>query len=319
MAMQELILAAVQWPLGSTFAVIWAFLFCATVVVYGAFRAPVTSRGIELRERVRTWWWIVAIATAAIAAGAAAAILLVAALSFLAFREFHSVVPVRPADRVILGLAYAAIPVQYYFIWTQWYGMFSIFVPVYAFTLMTAATVLVGETRGFIRSNATLHWALLLTVYNLSHLAFLTVLPLEHGVAAGGLGLMLFVLVVVQFNDVAQFMWGHMLGRTPIVPAVSPSKTWEGFLGGIVTSMLLAIILAPRLTPFNTPAAALLGMTLSICGFFGDVTLSAVKRDLGLKDTGTILRGHGGILDRVDSLTLAAPIAFHIIRYFYGA
>jgi phosphatidate cytidylyltransferase len=130
---------------------------------------------------------------------------------------------------------------------------------------------------------------------------------------------MLFVLVVVQFNDVAQFIWGHMLGRTPIVPAVSPSKTWEGFLGGIVTSMLLAIILAPRLTPFNTLAAALLGMTLSICGFFGDVTLSAVKRDLGLKDTGTILRGHGGILDRVDSLTLAAPIAFHIIRYVYGA
>jgi phosphatidate cytidylyltransferase len=317
--MQELILAPLQWPLGPTFVIIWAFLLCATVFVHAAFPPPLTSRGVELRDRIRTWWWIVAIVSAAVAAGTTATILLFAVLSFLGFREFYSVVPVRPADRVILGLAYAAIPVQYYFIWTQWYGMFSIFVPVYAFTLITAATVAVGETRGFIRSNATLHWALLLTVYNPSHLAFLVVLPLQHGVSAGGLGLMLFILVIVQFNDVAQFIWGRMLGRTPIVPAVSPSKTWEGFVGGVVTSLVLAIILAPRLTPFNTPAAAVIGIVLSVCGFLGDVALSAVKRDLGLKDTGTSLRGHGGILDRVDSLTLAAPIAFHIIRYFYGA
>jgi phosphatidate cytidylyltransferase len=319
MAMQELILAPLQWPLGSTFAAVWTFLLGATGFVYAAFRPPLTSRGIELRDRIHTWWWIVAIVTAAIAAGNAAAILLVAALSFLAFREFHSVVPIRPADRVVLGLAYVAIPVQYHFVWTQWYGMFSIFVPVYAFTLLTSATVFVGETRGFIRSNATLHWALLLTVYNLSHLAFLVVLPLERSAAAGGLGLLLFVLVVVQFNDVAQFIWGRLLGRTRIVPAVSPGKTWEGFLGGVATSVLLAILIAPRLTPFSTLAAALIGVALSVCGFLGDVTLSAVKRDLGLKDTGTSLRGHGGILDRLDSLTLAAPIGFHIIRYFYGA
>jgi phosphatidate cytidylyltransferase len=220
---------------------------------------------------------------------------------------------------VILALAYLAIPVQYYFTWTRWYAMFSIFVPVYAFSLLTAATVLTGETRGFIRSNATLHWALMLTVYNISHLAFLLVLPLKHSVAAGGLGLFLFVLVVVELNDVAQFIWGRLLGRRRIVPSVSPGKTWEGFLGGVVTSMLLAVLIAPRLTPFSSVAAALIGLVLSVCGFLGDVTLSAVKRDLGLKDTGTSLPGHGGILDRLDSLTLAAPIGFHIIRYFYGA
>jgi phosphatidate cytidylyltransferase len=310
---------ALQWPLGSTFAAIWIFLLGAAAFVHAAFRPPLTSRAIELRDRVRTWWWIIAIVTAAFAAGATASILLVAALSFLTFREFHSVVPVRPADRVILGLAYLAIPIQYYFVWTQWYGMFSIFVPVYAFTLLTTATVLVGETRGFIRSNATLHWALLLTVYNISHLAFLIVLPLEHAVPAGGLGLLLFVLVVVQFNDVAQFIWGRLLGRRRIVPSVSPGKTWEGFLGGGATSMLLAVILAPHLTPFSSLAAASIGLILAVCGFLGDVTLSAVKRDLGLKDTGKALRGHGGILDRVDSLTLAAPIGFHVIRYFYGA
>jgi phosphatidate cytidylyltransferase len=317
--MQDLISALWQSPLASTFAVIWAFLLCATVFVWAAFRPPLTGRGVEIRDRVRTWWWIIAVVTAAIAAGATAAILLIAALSFLAFREFHSVVPVRPADRVILGLAYVAIPVQYYFVWTQWYGMFSIFVPVYAVTILTAATVFVGETRGFIRSNATLHWALLLTVYNLSHLAFLVVLPLAQSTYAGGLGLLLFVLVVVQFNDVAQFIWGRLVGRTRIVPAVSPSKTWEGFVGGAATSVFLAVVLARHLTPFSPLGAALIGLALAVCGFVGDVTLSAVKRDLGLKDTGASLRGHGGFLDRLDSLTLAAPIGFHIIRYFYGA
>jgi phosphatidate cytidylyltransferase len=315
----KLIFAPLQWPLGPAFAAIWIFLLGATGFVYAAYRPPLTGRAIELRDRVQTWWLIIAIVTAAFAAGATAFILLVAALSFLAFRELHSVVPVRPADRVILALAYLAIPVQYYFVWTQWYGMFSISVPVYAFTLLTAATVLVGETRGFIRSNATLHWALLLTVYNISHLAFLIVLPLAHSVPAGGLGLLLFVLAVVQFNDVAQFIWGRLLGRRRIVPSVSPGKTWEGFIGGAATSMLLAVLLAPQLTPFSPLAAALIGLALSVCGFLGDVTLSAVKRDLGLKDTGKALRGHGGILDRVDSLTLAAPIGFHIIRYFYGA
>jgi phosphatidate cytidylyltransferase len=317
--MQELISAALQWPLGPAFAAIWAFLLGATGIVHAAFRPPLTDRATELRDRIRTWWLIIAIVTAACAAGPGAAILLVAGLSFLAFRELHSVVPVRPADRVVLTLAYLAIPVQYYFVWTQWYGMFSIFAPVYAVTLLTAATVLVGETRGFIRSNATLHWALLLTVYNISHLGFLVVLPLEHTVPAGGLGLLLFVLVVVQFNDVAQFVWGRLFGRARIVPTVSPGKTWEGFIGGAATSMLLAVVIAPSLTPFSPVAAAPIGLALAVCGFLGDVTLSAVKRDLGLKDTGTALRGHGGILDRVDSLTLAAPIGFHIIRYFYGA
>jgi phosphatidate cytidylyltransferase len=317
--MQDMISDLSQSPVALTLGAVWAFLLAATVFVHAAFRPPLTSRGVELRDRVHTWWWIVAIVTAAIAAGPATAILLVAALSFLAFREFHSVVPVRPADRVILGLAYIAIPVQYYFVWTQWYGMFSIFVPVYAVTLLTAATVFAGETRGFIRSNATLHWALLLTVYNLSHLAFLVVLPVERSAAAGGLGLLLFILVVVQFNDVAQFIWGRLAGRTPIVPAVSPGKTWEGFLGGAATSVLLAVVLAPHLTPFSPPAAALIGLALSVCGFVGDVTLSAVKRDLGIKDTGASLRGHGGFLDRLDSLMLAAPIGFHVIRYFYGA
>jgi phosphatidate cytidylyltransferase len=316
--MAALILAPLSSPLAYPLAALWAFLAGATGLVHGFFRRPLALRA-ELTARIRTWWWITAAVTAAVVLGSWTSILLIAALSFVAFRELNSVVPARQADRVILGLAYLAIPVQYVWVAMGWYPMFSIFVPVYACTLVTAAAVLAGETRGFIRASATVQWAMLLTVYNLSHLGFLAVLPLTHTAPAGGPGLLLFVLLVVQLNDVAQFVWGRCLGGRRIIPAVSPGKTWAGFLGGLLTSIAVSVLLAPLLTPFAPGAAAALGSVLAVCGFLGDVTLSAVKRDLGLKDTGTSLKGHGGILDRADSLTLAAPIGFHIIRYFYGS
>ena len=306
-------------PLALALSLIWGVLLSATGTVALVARHCSAGLGSELKARTRTWWWIVALATAALVLGEKPTILFAAALSFLAFREFHSVAPIRRADRAVLGLAYLAIPVQYWLVWTGWYGLFAIFVPVYAFALLSASAVMAGETRGFIRANATLHWALMLTVYNLSHLAFLIVLPLEQAAPAGGLGLVLYVVALVQLNDVAQYVWGRLCGRTAITPSVSPGKTWEGLLGGLATTAALSVLIAPVLTPFAPGAALLLGALLAILGFFGDVTLSAVKRDLGIKDTGAALPGHGGILDRLDSLTLAAPVVFHVIRYFYGA
>jgi phosphatidate cytidylyltransferase len=308
--------ALIAGALAAPLAGMWGLLGAATGLVHVIPRA---ARQGELKDRIHTWWWIALPVSAAIALGPSASILLVAILSFLAFRELHSVVPLRRADRVLLALAYLALPLQYCWVWLRWYAMFSIFVPVYVCTLLTVAAVCIGETRGFIRAISTLQWALLLTVYNLSHLAFLAVLPLKQAAPAGGPGLLLFVLLVVQLNDVAQFIWGRLLGRRRIVPAVSPGKTWAGFCGGVLTSMGLAVLLAPWLTPFAPAAAAGLGALLSVCGFLGDVTVSAVKRDLGLKDSGSCLKGHGGILDRLDSLTLAGPLGFHVIRWFYGS
>lgn len=306
-------------PVLGPLAAVWALLAAATggVRLFGHRLSERLAR--ELGDRVRGWWWIVGLLSPALLAGPKASILFVAAVSALAFREFHAIVPIRRADRVLLGLAYLAIPAQYALVWTGWYGLFAIFLPVYGFAVLAASAVAAGETRGFIRAASTLQWALMLTVYNVSHLAFLAVLPLAQPAAAGGVGLLFFVAVLIQANDVAQYVWGRCLGRHKIVPRVSPGKTWEGFLGGLGTTALLAVALAPWLTPFATPAAFGLGAMLAALGFAGDVTLSAVKRDLGLKDTGTLLPGHGGILDRVDSLVLAAPVAFHVIRFFYGA
>jgi phosphatidate cytidylyltransferase len=143
------------------------------------------------------------------------------------------------------------------------------------------------------------------------------VLPDEAQPGPGGAGLVLTLLILTQGNDVAQYCWGRMLGRRRIAPSVSPNKTVEGFLGGLLTTIVVAALLAPLLTPMPWTMALWVGALLAVMGFLGDLSVSAVKRDIGLKDTGNLIPGHGGILDRIDSLMFTAPLMFHIMRYFY--
>jgi phosphatidate cytidylyltransferase len=217
----------------------------------------------------------------------------------------------------VLFWAYVTVPLQYYWVGTGWYGMFIIFIPVYAFLFLPMRMVIVGETRQFLHAAGALHWGLMTTVFSLSHLAFLLALPEDKNPAGGGAGLVLFLVFLTEFNDVAQYVWGKSLGRHKIIPKVSPNKTWEGFLGGVATSVLSAWLLAPWLTPLNLQDALIVGVMIPLAGFVGDVVISAVKRDIGVKDAGSLLPGHGGILDRVDSLTYTAPLFFHFLRYFY--
>ena len=127
--------------------------------------------------------------------------------------------------------------------------------------------------------------------------------------------MVLYLVFLTQFNDVAQFLWGKTLGRHKVVPSVSPGKTVEGLLGGLGTTIVLAVVLAPHLTPFTIGWAAWAGVIIGLSGFIGDVVISALKRDLGVKDSGDLLPGHGGILDRIDSLTYTAPLFFHFVYY----
>lgn len=312
------LLAAVPAALAVALAAVWAVLAVATAAVFAVVRRGGPS-ATELLARTRTWWWIVALVSLALLAGPTATAILFAVASFLSLREYLSIVPIRRVDRMAILLAYLAIPLQYLLVDDGWYGLFAVFIPVYMTAAIAVRLVLAGETKGFIRSAGTLQWGLFLTVYNLSHLAFLTRLETAVPLPAGGAGLLLFVLVVVQSNDVAQYLWGKLLGRRPITPSVSPNKTWEGFLGGMATTMAVATLLAPWLTPFPAWQAVIAGAGLAVLGFAGDVTVSAVKRDLGLKDTGAVLPGHGGMLDRLDSLVFAAPVFLHLVRYLYGA
>ena len=173
--------------------------------------------------------------------------------------------------------------------------------------------VLVGETKGFLKAVGTLHWGLMLTLYTIGHLSFMVVLPDE----TTGEGLVLFVLLLTQLNDVSQYIFGKLFGKHKALPKVSPNKTNEGLLGGIVISILLSVTVGQLLTPMSWWLALITGFLLSVVGFVGDVTISALKRDLGIKDSSSFIPGHGGVLDRIDSLTYTAPLFFHIIRYVY--
>jgi phosphatidate cytidylyltransferase len=272
----------------------------------------------ELKARVRSWWWIIGLLSFAFLLGTTPAIIFLGFVAFLAFKEFLSLLPTKRAYRAVLLVAYLAIPIQFYWAVQSYYGFFVIFIPVYMLLAVPFAMLMTGTTEGFIKSASTLQWGLMLTVYNTSHLAFLFVLPLNVATPAGGGGLLVYLLFLTQFNDVAQYLWGKLAGRNKIMPSISPNKTWEGFLGGFATTIALALLLAPWLTPFDTWLALSAGALIASLGFIGDVTISALKRDLGIKDTGAMLPGHGGILDRIDSLTFAAPLFLHYTRFFFG-
>ncbi|HPY40158.1 MAG TPA: phosphatidate cytidylyltransferase [Thiolinea sp.] len=268
----------------------------------------------ELKKRINSWWWMIGILFICLAVSTTTAIILFAFISFLALKEFFSIVPLRLNDRRVVFLAYLAIPLQYYWVGIGWYGMFIIFIPVYVFLLLPMRMVLIGETKGFIQSAGVIHWATMLTVYCISHVAYLLVLP-EKNPQAGGLGLVIFILFMTELNDISQYISGKLFGKHKIIPKVSPNKTWEGFIGGLVCISLLATVIAPWLTPLNAGQGFGAGVLISCAGFIGDVVISSVKRDLAIKDSGTLIPGHGGILDRLDSLIYTAPLFFHYCYY----
>jgi phosphatidate cytidylyltransferase len=268
----------------------------------------------ELRLRIQSWWWIVALLFLVLVVGQTTSIVFFGFLSFLALKEFLSIVPTRLTDRRVIFWAYLAIPLQYYWVNMGWYGMFIIFIPVYVFLFLPMRMVLIGDTTGFIRSAGILHWAVMLMVFSLSHIAYLLTLPVNN-LEAGNIGLVLFLLFMTQFNDVCQYIWGKLLGKHKIIPKVSPNKTWEGFIGGFLTVTICAGFVAPLLTPLTFEQGLGAGAIIGIAGFLGDVVLSSVKRDLQIKDSGTLIPGHGGILDRMDSIIYTAPLFFHYLYY----
>jgi phosphatidate cytidylyltransferase len=271
----------------------------------------------ELRLRIQSWWVMVGVFSIGIAVSRTLSLVFFAFVSFLALREYFSLIPTRRVDRQVIFWAYLTIPAQYVLIGYEWYGMFIILIPVYAFLLAPMRMVLAGETANFVRAVGTLHWGLMAMVFAISHIAYLLVLPAEVNPGAGGAGLVLFLVFLTQFNDVAQYLWGKTLGRHKVVPKVSPGKTVEGLVGGLVTTTALAWLLGGWLTPHNQWQSVLAGLLIGGGGFIGDVTISALKRDLGVKDSGTLLPGHGGILDRVDSLIYTAPLFFHYTYYLH--
>lgn len=269
----------------------------------------------NINDRMRAWWIMAGVFALAIVTGGAGSIALFALVSFLALREFVTLVDSSRADHRALVLAFFIFtPMQYLLVAIDWYGLFAILIPVYVLVLVPAVMVVMGDTERFLERAATIQWGMMICVYCVSYAPALLFLDVAWD--SPNAVLLFFLVVVVQISDVAQYVWGKTLGRRPVAPRVSPNKTWEGFVGGVLTATAVGTALWWA-TPFSPLAAAGLSLVTCLAGFMGGLTMAAVKRDRGVKDYGTLLPGHGGVLDRIDSLIFAAPIFFHLTRFFY--
>jgi phosphatidate cytidylyltransferase len=271
----------------------------------------------NLNARIRAWWIMAAVFGVAIWLGPLGATLLFACISFLALREMLTLTPTRRADHhTLFWVLFIAIPVQYYLVYIEWYGLFIMFLPVYGYLFIAIRGTLAGDYHNYLARTAKIQWAVFICIYCVSHAPALLALNIP-GYSSHPWKLLVFLVIVVQGSDVLQYAWGKLAGRHPIAPHISPHKTWEGFAGGVLSATALAVAMEP-LTPFTPLEAGVIGLTVALMGFFGGLVMSAIKRDAGVKDYGHLIEGHGGMMDRIDSLTFAAPVFFHIVRYWFA-
>lgn len=297
-------------PIALMGGVVLMILVVATTITY---LLEQWKPGLNLREvwtKIRSWWFMAPIFFFCVALDPRSGVALVGVICYMSLKEYFTLVQTVQADRGALFWSYLTIPIQFYWIATGWYAMFSIFIPVYLMLFIPVRQVLEGETTEFVARTGRIYWGLLYFVYGLSHMAYMIQL------GPGGRELLLWLVFLTQINDVCAFCWGKTFGRNKIAPKISPNKTWEGFLGGIFSTGMLAMFTS-FMTPFTLKAAFCTGVALGVAGFLGDLTVAAIKRDAGVKDASDFIPGHGGVLDRVNSLTFTAPLFFHYVRYFY--
>lgn len=304
------------WLVGGVLAV----LVVASVIgwLLGARVTSDKSRATiqNLNARIRAWWLMVAVFGLAMATGGIGSIVLFALTSFLALREFITLTPTRLGDhRTLFWVFFIILPLQYYLVAIKWYGLFAILIPVYAFLFIPIRNATAGDCENFLERTAKIQWALMVCVYCVSYVPALLSLDIP-GYAGQNGKLMFYFVLVAQASDVLQYVWGKTLGRHKITPSVSPNKTWEGFLGGIASATLIGAGLWWA-TPFTPLQSAGMSLAITLMGFGGGLVMSAIKRDHGVKDYGSLLEGHGGMMDRIDSLCFAAPVFFHLTRYYF--
>ena len=304
----------------------WLFLGLVGVLVVAAVTGFVLSRLVtgesgravvaNLNARVRAWWVMALLFAASLGVGSPGTVLLFGMVSFLALREFITLVPTRQADhRALFWVFFIFTPLQYYLIGMRWYELFSIMIPVYAFLFLPVRIAWTGDTERFFERAAKIQWGLMICVYCVSYVPALLTLSIP-GFEGQNAKLVLFFTIVVQMSDVLQYVFGKTMGSHKIAPNVSPNKTWEGFIAGVLSATALGAGLWWA-TPFSPWQAAFLSLLICLMGFEGGLCMAAIKRDRGVKDFGNMLAGHGGILDRIDSICFAAPVFFHVVRYYF--
>jgi phosphatidate cytidylyltransferase len=311
-------------------AMVLALTIGSVVRVLRQLVAP-TPQSKKLVESLKTWWALMAVLAVALVLGRTGVVIAVGGLSMLALREFVGRLRGEWAPKNLLTLTYLLAIGQYLAIWMGWETVFVMIAPLAIVVLAAVVRMASAPPPGFVAAAGGAVLAMMLCVYGLSHAAMLHTLPDSSNPVAGAAGWLLYLLLLTEVNDMGQAMWGRALGAHKPTRHISPNKSWEGFVGGFLTTIVLAVVTAPWITPLaeapprlaSTPladipylAAILVGAAVALAGIVGDLTMSSAKRDYGLKDFGALLPGHGGVLDRFDSLTITAPVFFHLIRWF---
>jgi phosphatidate cytidylyltransferase len=304
----------------------WLFGSVAVLLALASFIGKVLSvraksegsRAViaNLNARVNAWWVMVAVLAVAFTLGKVATLIMFGFASFFALREFITLTPTRRSDYLPLLLCfYILVPAQYALIGYDQYGTFAIFIPVYAFLLLPAVATFAADTQDFLERAAKIQWGIMITVYCISYAPALLLLHIA-GYEGSNTLLLFYLLLIVQLSDVLQYVFGKLFGKTKLAPQVSPSKTVEGLVGGGLSTTAIGGAMW-WITPFTWRQSLLMSFIIVVMGVLGGLTLSAVKRSLGAKDWGVMIEGHGGMLDRLDSVSFAAPIFFHLTRFFF--
>ena len=307
------------WGMNAEIQWVIFIILCILVISSAAWfilgRLKPSKLATELQVRTRSWWVMCACFIVTTLVHHLVTVLGLMYLSYALLREMYPLLKLDARERNVVLVCYATVHIQYGLAYVGLKTLFLAFIPVFMFVFIPFILVVRGETKGIVRSISLMPYSLIAWVYGMSHLALLFQLPESPGFTAGPQGLLLYLIFLVGMNDVLQFAWGKTFGRRPVLPTVSPNKTWEGLIGGVLSITLIAVAMR-FLTPLNIWQAAIVGFVTAIAGFMGDAIASGIKRDIGIKNSGHAIPGHGGYLDRLDGFYAAAAPFFHMIFFF---
>ena len=320
-------------------AVVLAALGIATIV--GQILSRREQVGVEsalvrrFNHKIRVWWIMAVIFACGFVFHRIGVVILFGLVSFWALREFITMTPTRRGDhRTLFWVFFIFTPLQYILIGLgsdppsylggargiDYYDFYSIMIPVYASLFIPARAAIAGDYKRFLERSAKIQSGLLICVYSLSYAPALLDLELVQtdGTPWDGstVSVLLFLLLIAQLASVFERTWGKLAGKHVIAEKINASRTWEGFLGSMVTTGIVAAALSFA-TPFHSWEAGMLGAVVTVMACAGTMTMSAIKRDRGVTDTGTLVQGHAGVLDQIDNICFAAPVFYHFTRFFW--
>jgi phosphatidate cytidylyltransferase len=320
-------------------AVILVALGIATLVSFliGRRENPSIEAAMLKRfnQKLRVWWMMTAILVFGFLLHLVGTVLLFGLVSFWALREFVTMTPTRRGDhRTLFWVFFIFLPFQYLLVlfgsspprWlfdsrdVDFYGLYSIFIPVYASLFIPARIALSGDSKRFLERSAIIQAGLLICVYSLSYAPALLDLELIRTDGqkwqGSNLSMVVFLLLIAQLASVLERGWSRLAGKHLLAEKINGSRTWEGLFGSMVTTGLIAAMLYWA-TPFYPWEAGVMGAVVTVMATAGTLTMSAIKRDRGVTDTGTLVQGHAGVLDQIDNVCFAAPVFYHLTRFFY--